>query len=157
MKTKLSEKYSRMVGPLADMPAACWLKLKVWTLTTLQKWGRPIAAWIYDDEDAVRRCPGNGYRVVPMLLRAETVQAADELYGDFAASANQVARKEVLATYLFKRDRLLARKDFRRTIKDWPYEAMWVAELEEMWEDNELMDDDLIMMVGRLEEKYPDA
>ena len=79
--------------------------------TDLVKALRPIIQLIRepeisDDEEAVRLNPGNGRRVVRLIMRASTEREVDDLYGDFKSAAHKTSDIEVFAAYALKVNRL---------------------------------------------------
>ena len=65
----------------------------------VQSGGEPKTS---DDEEAVRLNPGNGRRVVRLIMRASTEREIDDLYGDFRSAPHKTSDIEVFAAYALK-------------------------------------------------------
>ena len=68
-----------------------------------KRWRRHSAA---RDEEAVKANPGNGPRVVRLMLKAAKVEELDALHGDFKAVAHRTEETKVEAAYWWKRAQL---------------------------------------------------
>ena len=100
---------------------------------------------ISDDEEAVRLNPGNGRRVVRLIMRASTEREVDDFYGDFKSAPHKTSESDVFAAYVLKKNRLLNDDQDDVWWRDFDEEA---AKLENP--------DEVLEALERLEKKYPD-
>ena len=108
----------------------------------------PIRDEVDADRDAVRTNPGNGWRVVRLIMKASTVEEVEALHEDFRAAARRTCEIEVTAAYWLKRARLL----------DYDDESHWWAMVESMEEGGDDAPDFLQAVgtaISKLDEEYP--
>ncbi len=121
-----------------------WARPNFGTTSTPPPSIQPTAS-VPDDIEAVKLNPGNGRRVVRLIMRASTEIDVDDLYGDFRSASHKTAESEVFAAYSLKKDRLLNGDQD----EDWWWDFYGEAE---KLEDP----DEVIRALYRLEKEYPD-
>ncbi len=102
-------------------------------------------ASVPDDVEAVKLNPGNGRRVVRLIMSASTEREVEDLYGDFRSASHKTSESEVFAAYALEKDRLLNGDQD----EDWWWDFYEAAgKLEDP--------DEVIRALYRLEKEYPD-
>ena len=103
-----------------------------------------------DDREAVRLNPGNGRRVVRLIMNAATEEEVEDLYGDFKSAPHRTSEIDVFAAYSLKMVRLMGQSDDDgETEEDWWFS--FYAEAEELGAPEEAAS-----AIERLEEEFPD-
>ena len=95
----------------AALPLMFWREIKEWRARRtaipapeVQEEDTPL---IPEDEEAVKRNPGNGWRMVRLIMKASTVDKVEALYRDFMSQPHRTSVIDVFAASWLKKARLL--------------------------------------------------
>ena len=102
------------------------------------------------DEEAVRRNPGNGRRMIRLIMNASTVDEAEDRYGDFASAPHRTMELDVFAACAVKKVRLLNGDDEAESDMWWEFSSAAAKE----FGLNEAADE-FFAAAERLNKEYP--
>ncbi len=136
----------------AAIPLMFWREIKEWRAS---RGGIPVpdtqkedTTLISEDAEAIKHNPGNGRRVIRLIMNASTSDEVDDLYSDFKSASHRTEEVKVVAACALKKDRLLS--DDRET------QTAWLWDLHEKVESLEFPGE-LAIVIESLEEEYPDG
>ena len=102
------------------------------------------------DEDAVRRNPGNGRRMIRLIMNASTVDEVEDRYSDFASAPHRTMEIDVFAACAVKKMRLLNGDDEAEKNMWWEFSSAATKE----FGLNEAADE-FFAAAERLNKEYP--